>query len=84
MILSQNRRLSDESFSHSGNPRRHQHAIPFSTLTLLLLALPGPMAARPQAVSPAAPGERILYRDATLIDGGDGPSRAGMDVLVIG
>jgi imidazolonepropionase-like amidohydrolase len=56
----------------------------FATLTLLLLAFPRPTAAQPGPVPSAAQSERVLYRNATLIDGSGAPARTNMDVLVIG
>lgn len=41
-------------------------------------------AARAQTNGEAAASERVVYRNATLIDGAGGPARSGMDILVEG
>ncbi|MDY0745672.1 amidohydrolase family protein [Paucibacter sp. R3-3] len=71
--------------------QHHKTSVAFAAL--LRLGVPGlfgllhwtvAAAGAPVPFAPAADSERVLYRDATLIDGTGAPPRMHMDVLVAG
>lgn len=66
---------------------RRSHRISGGISAIAVLASLSWTLAQAGAPTPFAPpqsGERVLYRDATLIDGTGAPTRSHMDVLVAG